>query len=363
MAKPPRAKSPKALHQPIYIATRLGIALASVGDLQATRARAASFGRAYATSRLGRKHLGRGIRNLATAFPEWAPDRVRDYAIRAHEHMFMLGSEFAATPRLVNDDAWPDHLELGDIGDAVRTLVSSRPVVLITGHCGNWEALGYSMTLMGFPMHALYRPLDLPPLDRWVRLSRQRRGLSVVDKFGALKQLPGLVSAGAPVGFVADQNGGDRGVFAPFFGRLTSTYKSIGLLAQQFGARVICGVARRMDAREARQPDGLRYRIELADGFGPEDWTPQPDPLFYITARYRRAIETMVRRAPEQYLWMHRIWRSRPRHERSNREFPAALEEKLRHLPWMTGEELERIKDQSARDAAELLRLGTDRLS
>jgi Kdo2-lipid IVA lauroyltransferase/acyltransferase len=71
----------------------------------------------------------------------------------------------------------------------------------------------------------------------------------------------------------------------------------------------------------------------------------------------------MVRRAPEQYLWMHRLWRSRPRHERSGREFPAAFEEKLRALPWMTGDELERIKDQSARDAAELARLGTDRLS
>ena len=98
----------------------------------------------------------------------------------------------------------------------------------------------------------------------------------------------------------------------------------------------------------------MRYAAEVVDVFGPEDWNAQPDPLFYITARYRRAMEEMVRRAPEQYLWMHRIWRSRPAHEKHKKPFPDHLRAKLAQLPWMTGEELERIVERSARDATEL---------
>ena len=75
----------------------------------------------------------------------------------------------------------------------------------------------------------------------------------------------------------------------------------------------------------------------------PEDWEGQPDPLFYVTARYNRAIETMIRAAPEQYLWLHRRWKSRPRHEREGRPMPDRLRAKLRALPWMTPSELDRI--------------------
>src|SRR5438093_153975 len=73
-----------------------------------------------------------------------------------------------------------------------------------------------------------------------------RRGMTLVDKFGALRQLPRLVQGGAPVAFVADQNAGDRALFVPFFNRLASTYKSIGLLALQFDATIVCGFARRL---------------------------------------------------------------------------------------------------------------------
>jgi KDO2-lipid IV(A) lauroyltransferase len=94
----------------------------------------------------------------------------------------------------------------------------------------------------------------------------------------------------------------------------------------------------------------MNYVIELVDQFGPADWESQPDRLYYITARYRRSIEKMVRRSPEQYLWMHRIWRSRPPHERKDREFPAALQEKIRSLPWMTEPDLQAIIARSDED-------------
>lgn len=102
----------------------------------------------------------------------------------------------------------------------------------------------------------------------------------------------------------------------------------------------------------------MRYRIEIEDRIDPEEWEGQPDPLFYITARYRRAIEQSVRKAPEQYLWMHRIWKSRPLHERCDKPFPSLLRAKLEALPWMTQGELDSIIHQSDLDRAMLREQG-----
>jgi KDO2-lipid IV(A) lauroyltransferase len=362
MAKPPKAKTPWWLHQPIYHGIRGAIAAATIVPPSAMLPIASRLGRVFGESALNRRRLRRATGNIAAAFPHWSAEETHECAVRSYEHLFRLAAEISYAPRLLNEDAWPTRLALGDIGSAVEALLNVRPTILITGHVGNWELLGYTLALLGFPMHALYRPLDLPPLDHWMRATRSRRGLVLVDKFGALRQLPELVGGGAPVGMVADQNGGDRGIFVPFFNRLASTYKSIGLLAMQFNATIVCGYARRLEG-SADDARSMRSSIELVDRFGPADWATHPDPLFYLTARYRRAIETMVRRSPHQYLWMHRIWRSRPKHERVQRVFPDALAEKLRLLPWMTPDDLEAIRANSDRDARTLAETGQTKLS
>lgn len=349
----------------------LSIPLLVPVDQATSVARAAA--RAFATSNLNRKKFPRALKNLSDAYPDWSPEKVRETAIRAYEHLFQLGVEILYAPRLITEDGFSRHLSLTQLRDGARRMIQGGPIILISGHVGNWELIGYAVSMLGFPMHAVYRPLDLKPLDDWIRYTRERQGLTLVSKFGALRALFPVLETGHPVGLVADQNGGDKGVFVPFFGRLTSTYKSIGVLAMAARAGMICGFARRLEPHEpdpelglntnsaraagpgmwSAGPPSMRYAAEVVDVFGPEDWEKQPDPLFYLTARYRRAIEMMVRRAPEQNLWMHRIWRSRPRHEVEKKPFPASLRAKLEALPWMTQEELSRIIDRSDRDARE----------
>ncbi len=350
------------------VTTPLGaVGLETAGDW------AAALARIY--PRLQPSRFRRAEENLRLAFPEWDEARIHACAQGCYEHLFRLGVEMLYVPRLINPDGFARHLHFGAVAPALRRLLSKEPVILISGHCGNWELIGYAISMLGFPMHAVYRPFDLRPLDEWVREARARRGLMLVSKFGAVRALPPVLKAGQPVGLVADQSGGDRGIFVPFFGRLTSTYKSIGLLALQTNAHLVCGVARRLRPGEAPPPGGrwipaeaggggvsdglsdhqehaagLSYGVELIDQFGPSDWEGRPDRLFYITARYRRAIEAMIRRSPEQYFWMHRIWRSRPAHERLGKPFPPALREKLLSLPWMTEAEVDAIQARSERD-------------
>ncbi len=369
-----RRKLPRWLDQPVYWGIRAAVGAMLTAPVGSSIRSAQSIGRWIAQAPFNSARLARAQANLAVAFPDWSGAKRRQYAIKAYEHLCMLAVESAYSPRLVSDDAWSNHIRLGDLRDSVPMMLAGRPCVLITGHCGSWELLGYSLALLGFPVHALYRPLDLAPLDAWVRQTRQRRGLVLVDKFGAASDLPRLVGQGALPGFVADQNAGDKGLFVPFFGRLASSYKSIGLIALHNNAPILCGQARRLvwerDGAPGSDPDSpddghnaesdrwtggpFRYRIDLVDTIRPEDWADQPDPLFYVTARYRRAIETMVRRAPEQYLWMHRYWKSRPRHERRGRPMPSSLRHKIEQLPWMTPPDVERVLAWSERDSREL---------
>ncbi len=340
-------KIPGWLQRPVSAAVRAAMSLPLIAGFDASSEATKAVARLYCGHRANRKRMERAVDHLRQAFPEWNDDQRRAAAVRSYEHLFTLGVEMAFTTRYLTEDAWASHVEIGGVKKALQPLLSGGPCIMVTGHVGNWEVLGYTMALLGFRIHALYRPLDLRPLDVWVRRTREARGLTLVDKFGAVDRLPGIMAQGMPVGFVADQNAGDRGLFVPFFGRLASTYKSIGLLAMQFKAPLVCGTATRLNR------PGFRYRLDASEVLYPSEWESAPDPLYLITAAYRRAIERTVINAPDQYLWMHRIWKSRPRHERLGRPFPPGLKGKLRSLPWMTDQELDRIVDRSERDARE----------
>ena len=368
MAARKKFKLPRFFDPPLTFAIRSAMSLPIVMGIDSAVDGAGALGRTFAGSRLNRKRLARAEEHLAEAFPDLDPERRRELAIDSYEHLFKLGAEISFAPRMLTEDGWTRHLVLGDVADALRPLLARAPSMLISGHVGNWELVGYSMALLGFPMNAVYRPLDNRSLDAWLRETRARRGLSLVSKFGAVREIPRGLKEGVAAGMVADQNGGDRGVFVPFFGRLCSTYKSIGLMAIAHDSPVVCGFARRMKRGEkpggkglVHNPDFggadcLRYVVELYDAFGPEDWKKYPDPLFYLTARFRRAIEQMILRSPEQYLWMHRVWRARAPHERMNKPFPPALKEKLSWLPWMSSADVERVIDRSERDRHALAR-------
>lgn len=345
----------------LYAAIRIGMIPAHLASPPSALHAARWIGRNFARLPFNRVRVDRATDRLSVAMPHLDLEERSELVLRSYEHLAMLGVELAIAPRLITEDAWTESVELGNLRAAMKPLMSGGPTLLLTGHCGNWEILGYTLAMLGYRMHALYRPLDLKPADNWVRQTRSRRGLFLLDKFGAMHQLPGLMERGESIGFVADQNAGDRGLHVPYFGRMASSYKSIALLAMQHNARVLVGQARRMPLGPNEQR-GVHYRIELSDHFGPEDWDGQDDPMFYITARYRRAIERLVRGAPEQYLWMHRIWKSRPRHERLDKPFPDTLKDKLRSLPWMTEDGVAGLVEQSDRDRAMLARLGVQQM-
>jgi KDO2-lipid IV(A) lauroyltransferase len=296
--------------------------------------------------RSSRRHRERGQANIARSFPEWDPPRVAEVAERSMQYMFQLFLVDALiAARLVTRSSWPHRLHLSGIGPLVERLIQGRPIILLTGHCGNWELLGHALAVLGYPITALARPLDNRFINRWIMSIREAQGTRIITKWGAMPEVRRILTCNGRIGFIADQNAGEEGLFVPFFGRLASNYKSIGLLAMVHEVAIAAGAAHRIR--------GMEYALRLFDFIEPADWKDRPDPLFYITARYNRAMEQMIRAAPEQYLWVHRRWKSRPRHEREGRPMPRRLLEKLRALPWMSDEELGRIVEQSEREGRE----------
>ncbi len=337
------------------------VSASALAGLDRSSAFAGKLGGAFGRMPFNRKRFVRALDHIGEVFPEMGRRDRERLALEAYRHLFRLAIELTVFPRVNHDTFW-NHIELGDCERFLDMMRDRAPMILITSHAGNWELLGHAMCLIGAPIHAVYRKLDNPSLDRWVRETRSRSGLTLIDKVGASLEVPGHLLAGHPVGFIADQNAGDKGLFVPFFGRMASTYKSIGVLAMSHKAIVVCGHAVRLSglgpmstAQRTRveMDPTLRYRLDVVDVIDPSSWEKHPDPLFYITARYRRAIELMVRSAPEQYLWMHRYWKSRPRWEVEGKPFPPRLIEKMRTLPWMTEADIAHVVARSERDTAD----------
>jgi KDO2-lipid IV(A) lauroyltransferase len=286
--------------------------------------------------RLDGRHRRRAIQNIADCFPHLDQRRVEQLARGSMRHFLQLGVEVLFTTRRITLDSWADHIDYDGLASALDVMLRGRPTILITGHYGNWEVLGYLMALMGFNLSAVARPIDNPLVNDWLLGVRQAKGLKIITKWGASEEMMRVMRSGGTVAFIADQNAGEKGMYVPFFGRLASTYKSIGLLALRYNATVVCGFARRIG-------DQFRFEVGATDVIRPEHYRAQPDPLYYLTARYTRAIEAMIAQSPEQYLWLHRRWKSRPRHEREGRPMPDALRRQLQSLPWMTGPLMDRL--------------------
>lgn len=331
-----------------YVGLRAVGGLAPCFSSEANHDTAATFGSVY--WRLSGRHRRRAILNVAAAFPELSPaqsEALAEGSVRSLMAMFLLDSLIMS--RRITPSAWASHVSLGPIGGAVDLLLSDKPAILVTAHQGNFELLGYTLSMLGLPITALARPLDNPMLDAWITGMRTRHGLEIITKWGATDRVLAAISRGAKVAFIADQNAGDDGIFVPFFDRLASSYKSIALLAVRERLPLIAGFARRVAA-------DFRYEITCIDRLEPEQWDAHPDPIFFVSAWYTWAIERMVRLAPEQYWWLHRRWRSRPRFEREGKPMPAKLRERLESLPWLDAARIERIRANSEdlpRDPAE----------
>jgi KDO2-lipid IV(A) lauroyltransferase len=275
--------------------------------------------------RIDRRHREVAHDNLRHAFGPSLDDAARDRLVRAvYRHFFRMIFEMLHIPRTMHLTTWRDRIRLTGHERVLDRMLDGGPRILVTGHFGNWEMAGYLFGLFGFPAATIYRPLDNPHLDRFLKTFRGRSGQKLIPKKGGSEETARVLESGGLISALADQDAGQKGLFVDFFGRPASTFKAIALMAIQYDAPIVIGGA-------IRTGPGFRYEVACEAILEPADWAHQPDPVRWITQEYTAALERLVRRAPEQYLWLHRRWKHQPK-PRARRE-PGSIAAPAPHAP------------------------------
>ena len=253
-----------------------------------------------------RRHRRIACEHLRRSFPEWPEARVLRVARKSMHNLLYLGIEVFFTPRLVTPRTWRRYIRLSNMSEMLRYLLrQDGGMILLTGHFGNFEVVGYTMATLGFATVSVARPLDNRYIWEHMVGLLERTGQSFLYKKGAMQSVDAVLSGNGSLSIVADQDAGRRGLFVDFFGRPASTYKSIALLAVRYDVPVLVGYGKRLSS-------GFDFEIGVQRIIYPREWAGRRDEVAWITQEFTRALEDVIRQAPEQYIWTHRRWKHRP---------------------------------------------------
>ncbi len=252
--------------------------------------------------------------NLRTAFgDEYSDAEIDRLVYRMWVHLFRTVAEIVQSVRKLHLHSYRQSVQFGDFTRTNDAVCSGRRVLVLGGHFGNWEIGPTLFGMWGFSMGIVARKMDNPHLHEWFRQAREQTGHRLMLKNGDFDSMTALLQKGGNLALLCDQDAGPRGVFVDFFGTPASTYKSIALLALEYDALVIVGYSIRLPDQFAEGDLGWsKFEVGCEALIDPRLVTSH-DPVREITQQYTSALERAIRRAPEQYFWVHRRWKSEPR--------------------------------------------------
>jgi KDO2-lipid IV(A) lauroyltransferase len=246
--------------------------------------------------------------NLRLAFPEWDDARRREVIRGMVRNLGWMAAEFAHFPRYTREN-----IEETLILDGHENFLSGqrrgKGVLYLTGHIGAWELSSFAHALYGFPLHYMARPLDNARVDNLVNRYRCLSGNKPIFKNESARALLKILRESGTVGILADQNTmPEEGVFVDFFGKSACTTTGIARVALHTGAAVVPGYAY-WDASIGKYRLRFEPPVELVRTGNTER------DIFVNTQKFTKVIEEIVRKHPEQWVWVHARWKMRPKGE------------------------------------------------
>lgn len=243
--------------------------------------------------------------NLRTAFPHLDASQRRELARAMWEHLLIMVCEIAQAPRKIHRNNWHSFVTFERKSELVRYLLDPRPMVMVSGHFGNFEIGGYFAGLLGFPSYTVVRPLDNPYLDRFVRRFRAANGQFILPKQGSAGPIDDVLKAGGLLVVLGDQSAGPKGCWIDFFGKPASYHKAIALFPLISGAPLLI-------VYSIRSGKPLQFELGLCDVADPKTLGAGLQGVAPLMQWYNDALEKLVRRTPAQYWWVHRRWKCEP---------------------------------------------------
>jgi KDO2-lipid IV(A) lauroyltransferase len=281
-----------------------------LGALPRRLARAVGAGLGAMAFALTRRLRRTGDRNLEIAYPEsdapWRMHIVRQLYRNLGLHL----AEFCLMSRYTPENT-RDFVRYAGLEHYLAARDAGRGVLVVTGHLGLWELSSFYHSLMGCPMSMVIRRLDNPLVDRLVNGIRCLHGNTVVHKDDFARGLLGAMRRGETVGILMDTNmTPPQGIFVDYFGTPACTASGLARVAMRTEAAVLPGF---LTWRE----DEKKYVLEFGEPLELVRTNNDEQDMAANTQICTTAIETWVRRYPEQWLWVHRRWKTRPAGEPS----------------------------------------------
>jgi len=244
------------------------------------------------------------LENLKLAFPAVPAEERRRLCRRSFQHLGVSAMELCRALARPVETLLPEFSVEG-LEHLRAVMEAEGRALVVTAHLGNWELLGLAHVLSGYRLAVVARRLDSPALEELASRLRTKSGVELIEKRQALRPVLTALRRGRFVGILLDQNASRReGVFVPFFGVPASTSKSIAVLSLRTQTPIVPIFIR-------RTPSG-GHRVVVKPPLRASGPNGGEEAVVELTMLCTQAIEHAIREAPEQWLWVHRRWRTRP---------------------------------------------------
>jgi KDO2-lipid IV(A) lauroyltransferase len=279
--------------------------LHAVGLLPRRMARAVGAGVAGLFYRLNPRLERAALFNLKLAFPEMTDGKRRATARRLMRHIGWMGGEFSQFPRdtpgsirrIITIDGMENYLAAKARG---------KGLIYLTGHMGAWELAPFAQALNGHPLYFLVRPLENRRVNALVDRYRSLGGNRTIDKNEAVREMLRVLRENGDVGVLMDVNSSlEEGVFVPFFGVPACTSSGVARISLRTDCAVMPGYVYWNEAER-------RYHLQLDPALELLKTGDAEADVVANTARFVRVFEDYARRYPDQWLWVHKRWKTRP---------------------------------------------------
>jgi len=252
---------------------------------------------------LHKKRRDIAIENLKVAFGrEKDIKEIRNIAKKSFQNLGLILVEFFLSKK--HGRQWCEkNIEFVGYNEAFRKYKKGKNCLLLTAHFGNWELMGIVTSLKGAPINVVARPIDNPLIDEMINDLRSYYGNKVISKHNALREVLKVLKNNEPVAILLDQNTSPlEGIFVDFFGKPACTTPSLAILALRTGLPVYPSFLIRKGPGFHKFVVDQSVELDISGDMKRD--------VEVNTAKFTKIIESYVRQYPENWLWMHRRWKT-----------------------------------------------------
>jgi len=249
-----------------------------------------------------RYHRKEALEQCAMAFPEKSPKEIKRIINTMYKY---LGLNVVESIRLSNykDSYGEKYFEVTGYEHVEKELAEGNGVIALMGHVGNWECIGLLGPLKGAECSIIVKKIKPPELNDYLVHCRSKIGLNVIPRDNAFRPALKTLRENKVAGFILDQNVIEReGIFVDFFGKEACTTAGCALLAKKTGAKVLPF----WDIRKSNR----HHEIRICPPLEVPDWEDE-NAVHDFTQLCTKQIEDFIREYPEQWIWIHKRWKTK----------------------------------------------------